>query len=161
MAELKNTINPTKILVPEKIPVPDKTIYDDALNFNKDGSPKAVPNNLPNNLLNNLLNNLPNNLPNNLSNNLPNNLPKYLLCVFYPHTLINSPYSPIHRLFSYESKFHLPPEGKFYPQATYNSIAKMLIPVTLSSPNDKASPDKTSDREYSSSEAYGRIALPY
>lgn len=145
MAELKNTINPTKILVPEKIPVPDKTIYDDARNFNKDGSPKAVPNNLPNNL----------------SNNLPNNLPKYLLCVFYPHTLINSPYSPIHRLFSYESKFHLPPEGKFYPQATYNSIAKMLIPVTLSSPNDKASPDKTSDREYSSSEAYGRIALPY
>lgn len=145
MAELKNTINPTKILVPEKIPVPDKTIYDDARNFNKDGSPKAVPNNL--------LNNLP--------NNLSNNLPKYLLCVFYPHTLINSPYSPIHRLFSYESKFHLPPEGKFYPQATYNSIAKMLIPVTLSSPNDKASPDKTSDREYSSSEAYGRIALPY
>ena len=137
MAELKNTINPTKILVPEKIPVPDKTIYDDARNFNKDGSPKAVP------------------------NNLPNNLPKYLLCVFYPHTLINSPYSPIHRLFSYESKFHLPPEGKFYPQATYNSIAKMLIPVTLSSPNDKASPDKTSDREYSSSEAYGRTALPY
>lgn len=137
MAELKNTINPTKILVPEKIPFPDKTIYDDARNFNKDGSPKAVP------------------------NNLPNNLPKYLLCVFYPHTLINSPYSPIHRLFSYESKFHLPPEGKFYPQATYNSIAKMLIPVTLSSPNDKASPDKTSDREYSSSEAYGRIALPY
>lgn len=149
MAELKNTINPTKILVPEKIPVPDKTIYDDARNFNKDGSPKAVPNNLPNNL------------SNNLSNNLPNNLPKYLLCVFYPHTLINSPYSPIHRLFSYESKFHLPPEGKFYPQATYNSIAKMLIPVTLSSPNDKASPDKTSDREYSSSEAYGRTALPY
>lgn len=145
MAELKNTINPTKILVPEKIPVPDKTIYDDARNFNKDGSPKAVSNNLPNNL----------------SNNLPNNLPKYFLCVFYPHTLINSPYSPIHRLFSYESKFHLPPEGKFYPQATYNSIAKMLIPVTLSSPNDKASPDKTSDREYSSSEAYGRIALPY
>lgn len=142
---MKNTINPTKILVPEKIPVPDKTIYDDARNFNKDGSPKAVPNNLPNNL----------------SNNLPNNLPKYLLCVFYPHTLINSPYSPIHRLFSYESKFHLPPEGKFYPQATYNSIAKMLIPVTLSSPNDKASPDKTSDREYSSSEAYGRTALPY
>lgn len=138
---MKNTINPTKILVPEKIPVPDKTIYDDARNFNKDGSPKAVPNNL--------------------LNNLPNNLPKYLLCVFYPHTLINSPYSPIHRLFSYESKFHLPPEGKFYPQATYNSIAKMLIPVTLSSPNDKASPDKTSDREYSSSEAYGRIALPY
>ncbi len=133
MAELKNTINPTKILVPEKIPVPDKTIYDDTRNFNKDGSPKAVP----------------------------NNLPKYLLCVFYPHTLINSPYSPIHRLFSYESKFHLPPEGKFYPQATYNSIAKMLIPVTLSSPNDKASPDKTSDREYSSSEAYGRTALPY
>ena len=141
MAELKNTINPTKILVPEKIPVPDKTIYDDARNFNKDGSPKAVSNNL--------------------LNNLPNNLPKYFLCVFYPHTLINSPYSPIHRLFSYESKFHLPPEGKFYPQATYNSIAKMLIPVTLSSPNDKASPDKTSDREYSSSEAYGRIALPY
>lgn len=141
MAELKNTINPTKILVPEKIPVPDKTIYDDARNFNKDGSPKAVSNNL--------------------LNNLPNNLPKYFLCVFYPHTLINSPYSPIHRLFSYESKFHFPPEGKFYPQATYNSIAKMLIPVTLSSPNDKASPDKTSDREYSSSEAYGRIALPY
>lgn len=141
MAELKNTINPTKILVPEKIPVPDKTIYDDARNFNKDGSPKAVSNNL--------------------LNNLPNNLSKYFLCVFYPHTLINSPYSPIHRLFSYESKFHLPPEGKFYPQATYNSIAKMLIPVTLSSPNDKASPDKTSDREYSSSEAYGRIALPY
>lgn len=141
MAELKNTINPTKILVPEKIPVPDKTIYDDARNFNKDGSPKTVPNNFP--------------------NNFPNNLPKYFLCVFYPHTLINSPYSPIHRLFSYESKFHLPPEGKFYPQATYNSIAKMLIPVTLSSPNDKASPDKTSDREYSSSEAYGRIALPY
>lgn len=149
MAELKNTINPTKILVPEKIPVPNKTIYDDARNFNKDGSPKAVPNNFPNNL------------SNNLSNNLPNNLSKYFLCVFYPHTLINSPYSPIHRLFSYESKFHLPPEGKFYPQATYNSIAKMLIPVTLSSPNDKASPDKTSDREYSSSEAYGRIALPY
>jgi hypothetical protein len=141
LAELKNTINPTKILVPEKIPVPDKTIYDDARNFNKDGSPKAVSNNL--------------------LNNLSNNLPKYLLCVFYPHTLINSPYSPIHRLFSYESKFHLPPEGKFYPQATYNSIAKMLIPVTLSSPNDKASPDKTSDREYSSSEAYGRTALPY
>lgn len=149
MAELKNTINPTKILVPEKIPVPDKTIYDDARNFNKDGSPKAV------------LNNLSNNLSNNLPNNLPNNLSKYFLCVFYPHTLINSPYSPIHRLFSYESKFHLPPEGKFYPQATYNSIAKMLIPVTLSSPNDKASPDKTSDREYSSSEAYGRTALPY
>lgn len=149
MAELKNTINPTKILVPEKIPVPDKTIYDDARNFNKDGSPKAV------------LNNLSNNLSNNLPNNLPNNLSKYFLCVFYPHTLINSPYSPIHRLFSYESKFHLPPEGKFYPQATYNSIAEMLIPVTLSSPNDKASPDKTSDREYSSSEAYGRIALPY
>lgn len=149
MAELKNTINPTKILVPEKIPVPNKTIYDDARNFNKDGSPKAVPNNFPNNL------------SNNLSNNLPNNLSKYFLCVFYPHTLINSPYSPIHRLFSYESKFHLPPEGKFYPQATYNSIAKMLIPVTLSSPNDKASPDKTSDREYSSSEAYGRTALPY
>lgn len=149
MAELKNTINPTKILVPEKIPVPNKTIYDDARNFNKDGSPKAVPNNFPNNL------------SNNLSNNLPNNLSKYFLCVFYPHTLINSPYSPIHRLFSYESKFHLPPEGKFYPQATYNSIAKMLIPVTLSSPNDKASPDKTSDREYSSSEACDRTALPY
>lgn len=133
MAELKNTINPTKILVPEKIPVPDKTIYDDARNFYKDGSPKAVS----------------------------NNLPKYFLCVFYPHTLINSPYSPIHRLFSYESKSHLPPEGKFYPQATYNNITEMLIPVTLSSPNDKASPDKTSDREYSSSEAYGRTALPY
>lgn len=130
---MKNTINPTKILVPEKIPVPDKTIYDDTRNFNKDGSPKAVP----------------------------NNLSKYFLCVFYPHTLINSPYSPIHRLFSYESKFHLPPEGKFYPQATYNSITEMLISVTLSSPNDKASPDKISDREYSSSEACDRTALPY
>lgn len=35
---------------------------------------------------------------------------------FYPHTLINTLYSFIHRLYNYEGNYSEYPEGKFYPQ---------------------------------------------